>query len=313
MTDLVATLHKHSYATISPGRPDNSASDTTVLVTGATSGLGLEIAKSFVLAKAKHVILTGRTEDRLKLAVEQLQTTTDASQTRLSTDIVDINSSESIVDLWKRLEVAGVYVDTLVLNAASNETPPDILDIDWLSEAIATNFLNQLRFSAHFLRQTMPAVGHRRKTLLAVSSGTMHMYPYPRSAAYPTSKLALSAYLARVADQIPETECRIISFHPGTVLSEAMIKHGVDPVRSGLPFNDADLPANFCVWAAGNNDAASLHGSFVWATWDVDELLALKRSYSDDPGFLRPGLQGCESVDSRTVFSKIFAHKEFQV
>ena len=66
------------------------------------------------------------------------------------------------------------------------------------------------------------------------------MYPYNRSAAYPTTKLALSAYLTRVADQIPEKECRIITFHPGTVLNEAMIKHGIDPTNSSLPFNDSE-------------------------------------------------------------------------
>jgi NAD(P)-dependent dehydrogenase (short-subunit alcohol dehydrogenase family) len=245
MASLVATLHKHSYATVSPEAPINSAAGTTVLVTGATSGLGLEIVKSFVLAKARYIILTGRNEERIKAAVEEAEKGTDASRTALSAEVVDINSSESIANLWKRLRDQSIHVDTLILNAARNETPPDILDIDWLSNDLDTNFLNQLRFSAHFLRQAPPASERRRKSLLAVSSGALHMYPYPRSAAYPTSKLALSAYLTRMADQLPEEDCRIISFHPGTVHNEAMARMGIDPATSGLPFNDGDCCVPF--------------------------------------------------------------------
>jgi hypothetical protein len=55
----------------------------------------------------------------------------------------------------------------------------------------------------------------------------------------------------------------------------------------------ANLPASFCVWAA-TKQAAFLHGRFVWANWDVEELAAMKEIA--EPGFLKMGLQGIDPV-----------------
>lgn len=63
-----------------------------------------------------------------------------------------------------------------------------------------------------------------------------------------------------------------------------------------MPFDDESLPANFYVWAA-TKKAAFLHGRFVWANWDVDELVAMKSKFESDKGFLKVGLQGVPSQD----------------
>ena len=57
------------------------------------------------------------------------------------------------------------------------------------------------------------------------------------------------------------------------------------------------------MWAS-TQQAAFLHGRFVWANWDVDELVARKAEFKD-PGFLKLGLQGSEWVDIRSIFDKI--------
>jgi hypothetical protein len=66
--------------------------------------------------------------------------------------------------------------------------------------------------------------------------------------------------------------------------------------RESFPYDDESLPANFCVWAATKR-AAFLHGRFVWANWDVDELEAMKPKLEADKGFLKIGLQGVVSQD----------------
>jgi len=63
-----------------------------------------------------------------------------------------------------------------------------------------------------------------------------------------------------------------------------------------LTFAAVSLPANFLVWAA-TKQAAFLHGRFVWAPWDVEELAALKPKIEEDKGFLKVGLQGVKSQD----------------
>jgi hypothetical protein len=47
----------------------------------------------------------------------------------------------------------------------------------------------------------------------------------------------------------------------------------------------AHLPGDFAVWLA-SPEAKFLSGRFVWAQWDVDELLKLKERVANEPTFL---------------------------
>jgi hypothetical protein len=77
------------------------------------------------------------------------------------------------------------------------------------------------------------------------------------------------------------------SQHPGFVFTPMNAEHGY--TRESLPFDDESLPGNFYVWAA-TKKAAFLHGRFVWANWDVNELIAMKPKIEADKGFLKVGL-----------------------
>jgi len=53
------------------------------------------------------------------------------------------------------------------------------------------------------------------------------------------------------------------------------------------------MPGHFAVWAA-SAEASFLHGRFVWARWDVDELRSgeLRERIDKDPYFLKIGVIG---------------------
>jgi len=46
-------------------------------------------------------------------------------------------------------------------------------------------------------------------------------------------------------------------------------------LEGGMLTVTVDLPGHFCVWLC-KPDADFLRGRFVWANWDVDELIAKK-------------------------------------
>jgi hypothetical protein len=61
-----------------------------------------------------------------------------------------------------------------------------------------------------------------------------------------------------------------------------------------------DLPGGFAVWAA-TTEAEFLHGRFVWANWDIDELKAgdIGKKIKEDAHFLQVGMEGlAESMGS---------------
>ena len=53
---------------------------------------------------------------------------------------------------------------------------------------------------------------------------------------------------------------------------------------------DVDLPGQFCVWLA-SAEADFLRGRFVWASWDVDEMVARRGEFERDQGLGRIGLK----------------------
>ena len=123
------TTHKKPYPAISPQRPELSQSGRTVLITGGASGIGLAISRAFIAASASRLVIVGRRESVIDDAIAELTGEVDkqgGSTVFLgkSCDIADLESSGS---LWDQLITDGVYVDTMVLNAASPAGPGPIL------------------------------------------------------------------------------------------------------------------------------------------------------------------------------------------
>jgi hypothetical protein len=55
-----------------------------------------------------------------------------------------------------------------------------------------------------------------------------------------------------------------------------------------------DLPSHMAVWLA-SDEAAFLHGRYVWANWDVGELVELKEKIIDNKSLLKVGIIGVPS------------------
>ncbi len=99
-----------------------------------------------------------------------------------------------------------------------------------------------------------------------------------------------------VAQEVSADEIQILSYHPGVVYSEVWQKMGAPP--DSLPFDDAKLAGDFAVWAS-TKEAKYLHGRFVWASWDVDELAqnGVKKRVEEDTDFLRVGIFGLKGAN----------------
>jgi len=89
------------------------ANSETVLITGASSGIGWELAKCFA-ADGSRLILTARNTEALQSLADELHRTYKVEVTVLT---ADLSLTESPERIFKELQGRGIMVDVLVNNA----------------------------------------------------------------------------------------------------------------------------------------------------------------------------------------------------
>jgi hypothetical protein len=85
----------------------------TVLITGASSGIGLELAKCFAAEKS-NLVLVARSTDKLESLAAELRSKHNVNVTVLTADLTQPNASQQI---FSELKGRGLVVDVLVNNA----------------------------------------------------------------------------------------------------------------------------------------------------------------------------------------------------
>ncbi|PCD42248.1 hypothetical protein AU210_004778 [Fusarium oxysporum f. sp. radicis-cucumerinum] len=289
--------HKKPYQAIDPALPALQQTGRTVIVTGGNSGIGYAIARGFVKANAARVIILGRRKDVVTSAAARLQE--EGRQFGSGTDVqgrtCDISDLASTENLWKALESEGISVDVLVLSAASYGATETILD-GGLSKVwgdFESNVRSTLDMTGRFYKQKTTDSG-QTKFLVNISSCAAYMWSTmgPDRPTYGLTKNASTLLLQQIAQDTRPTDMQIVSFHPGGVLTDSAKRVGGDNLK-GLVFDDENLPGHFSVWAA-TPEARFLHGRFVWANWDVDELKTgpVREQIDTDEHFLKVGVEG---------------------
>ncbi|KIK66764.1 hypothetical protein GYMLUDRAFT_157370, partial [Collybiopsis luxurians FD-317 M1] len=298
---LTTTYHRDTYPAISPTKQSLSQVGKTVLITGGGGGIGFEIARSFAKASASRIIIVGRRSALLDDAVTKLR-----EEFKAGTEFIarqgDIGDDSSVAALWEFLHSQNIFVHVLVLNAAAmSPMGTDTLAINKqeFMDAFKINLGGNFLMTVKFVQQPLRPTG-QQLYLLNVSTGAIHQNPAP-SNLYSTSKASFTALIGRVADEHPVDDVQIISFHPGILYSEGAAKM-ID--KSVFKWEEMALPADYSVWAA-SPEASWLHGRFVWASWDVDELKAdfLKR-IEKESGFLKVGVEGLTNVSLEPYLNK---------
>ena len=186
----------------------------SVLITGGTSGLGLELVKLF-LKNGYFVIATGRQlikieeyEDKFKL---------------IQVDFSDLNS---ISDTIKR--ITETYDCNIVINNAGVLSPPDYTSsINGFEYTLQVNYLSHLLINEIIL---MSAKSSDAITIAAVTSPVYRLADsdlaiargidiYRALRVYTASKLYLTLMCEFLPERFPELNLQCFSFDPGTFSS----------------------------------------------------------------------------------------------
>ncbi|MGJ9423350.1 SDR family NAD(P)-dependent oxidoreductase [Aeromicrobium sp. CF3.5] len=121
--------------------------DTTVLVTGASDGIGAEAARHFA-AQGAHVLVTGRSTDKLKAI---------AGPISAESFVADFSRLDDVRQLSKDVAAATDRIDVLVNNAGGTFSP-DRVTADGHEPNFQINHLAPFLLT-HLLRPNLAAAG----------------------------------------------------------------------------------------------------------------------------------------------------------
>lgn len=277
--------HNDTYPALSP---DGKAMGKTVVITGASGGIGRATALSFAKAGASRIALLGRRED----ALQETERAVHAFDAGIETSFYICDSIDTEA-LQKAAASIGPW-EVLILNAGVWPSTSNIEDADidtWWS-AFETHVKGSLVTAQAFLTYANKQNPNGPPTIISTNAALTFTSNFPvwsGSSAYTSSKLALAQIMQHLTQEHPDIN--VVSVHPG-IVDTAMLT-ATDEKKAymrevGL-LDTLDLTGNFMVWASGKEAGEAVRGKFVFANWDVEELTGRKEELQSSE-ILRVGL-----------------------
>lgn len=186
--------------------------DRTCLVTGASSGIGTEIARELA-RRGYGLTLVARREDRLREVADELA----SSDVRAEVLAADLTDSEARAGLPARVEALGLTVDVLVNNAGfSTMGPVHRSDGDREVAMIRTD----VEAVAHLCSLFLPAMMSRGRGAVLNVASTAAFQPIPGQAGYSACKAFVLSYTQAVRAEVHGTGVTVTALCPGPVDTE---------------------------------------------------------------------------------------------
>ena len=200
----------------------------TVLITGASSGIGLELADLFA-ADGYRLVLVARNRGALRELGDQLQSRYGV-EVRISPK--DLAHPAAPVELYQELQEAGIVLDVLVNNAGFGGSGA-FLQTDWNNEAemMQVNIVALTHLSKLFLPQIRAREG---KLLNVASVAAFAAGPY--MAIYYASKAFVLHFTEAVAEELSGTGTTVTCLCPGPVITNFQQRAHVGEGHAKSPF-----------------------------------------------------------------------------
>jgi retinol dehydrogenase-14 len=192
----------------------------TVVVTGATGGIGRATAHGLALMGA-HVIIVGRDPERTEEAAETIR---EAAGGNVDAVVADLSSQARVRRLANELLTALPRIDVLINNAGGYWNTRH-MTADGIEHTLALNHLAPFLLT-NLLLDRLQLSGSAR--VITVSSNAQAMgrinfddlqgaHSYSGATAYNQSKLANLLFTYELARRLEDTPVTVNALHPGLV------------------------------------------------------------------------------------------------
>jgi len=185
---------------------------TVALITGASEGIGRELAKCF--ARHKHdLVLVARSEEKLKRLAGEISA---AYRVRVSSIAQDLSVSDSAPRVRKKVQDLGLAIDFLVNNAGVG-TFGLFAEAD-IERELRMMQLNMVSLTA-LTKLFLPEMLKRRQGRILNVASTAAFQPGPLMAVYYASKAYVLSFSEALANELKGTGVGVSVLCPGPTRS----------------------------------------------------------------------------------------------
>ncbi|MBI5310448.1 MAG: SDR family oxidoreductase [Actinobacteria bacterium] len=203
-------------------------SNGTCLITGASSGIGEELARQ-IAERGYNVTLAARRIDRLAVLAAEIEREYDVTATAVECDVTDPAAREALL---AAIAANGKHVDVLVNNAGCGTDGP-------FAEQSAAGTERQLDLNITALTMlthaVLPGMIERRSGAILNVASTAAFQPIPRQAVYAASKSYVLSFSNALGKELAGTGVSVTTLCPGPTKTEFFGPEDMEKYTSSTP------------------------------------------------------------------------------
>lgn len=227
----------------------------TILVTGATDGIGFEAAKILV-SEGHEVLLHGRSDKKLEDVANEL-----SQLGKVETFIADLSNLKATQNLASNIKSRYQSIDCIINNAGVLNAPDSILDNSMDIRLVVNTLAPYL-----LTKELLPILSADGRVVNLSSAAQAPVYlnqltnlttPLVAMDAYSQSKLAITMWSKALANKLKGSKQVVVAVNPGSLLASKMVKEGF-----GIEGKDIGIGAGILVRAATSEEFANASGLY---------------------------------------------------
>ncbi len=229
----------------------------TALITGASSGIGLELARYFA-REGHNVVLIARRNGRLQTLKKEIESHFKVSATVMSLDLTERDAPIRIRDA---LLDANIHIDFLVNNAGFGSIG-EFPRIAWEKQAKMIDL--NVRVLTELTHLFIPMMIEKKSGRILNLASTASFQPGPNMAVYFASKAYVLSFSEALAQELAGTGITVTASCPGPTITEFQSTAGVS--RHNAFMNNRYLPhakdvAEFSYKSMMKGKRVAVHGN----------------------------------------------------
>lgn len=185
----------------------------TALITGASSGIGMELAKIHA-EKGGDLVIVARRAEKLQALKEEIEGKFDSQVLVISKDLTQANAPQEVYD---QLKQEGIQIDYLINNAGFGGRGK-FHERAWEKDLAMIN-LNIVALTA-LTRFFLPDFVTRNSGKILNVSSTASLTPGPLQAVYYATKAYVTFFSNAIAEELHDTNITVTTLLPGATETE---------------------------------------------------------------------------------------------